>query len=335
MILDEYPQALVLTGPTGSGKSRLALDLAERLDAEIVSMDSMALYRRMDIGTAKPSAEERHRVPHHLLDVLDPWQSSSVAWWLERAAECCGDITQRGKRPLFVGGTPLYLKALTYGLFEGPPADEAIRRRLDDEANTVGAPALHNRLAAVDPVSASRVHPHDVRRVIRALEVWELTGRPISDWQTQWHSSANGRRQPAGRTDLPAGGADLPAGTGQTSRLTLAVRPRCLYLDMPRTDLYARINARVEQMIADGLVEEARQLRLLERPLSREAAQALGYKEMFAYLDGQADLTETIQRIQTRSRNFAKRQMTWFRHLPECLPIRAELTFAAWGLTML
>jgi tRNA dimethylallyltransferase len=305
MILDEHPQALILTGPTGSGKSQLALDLAERLDAEIVSMDSMALYRRMDIGTAKPTAEERRRVPHHLLDVLDPWQSSSVAWWLERAAECCRDIARRGRRPLFVGGTPLYLKVLLYGLFEGPTADEAIRRRLEAEANAAGAAVLHDRLAAVDPISASRLHPNDVRRIVRALEVWELTGRPISAWQTQW-----------------------------SDQLAAPARERCLCLDLPRPELYERIDARVERMIADGLLQEVQALRRLEQPLSREAAQALGYKEMFAYLDGDADWDETIRRIQTRSRQFARRQMSWFRHLPSCLPIRAELTFAAWGLTM-
>jgi tRNA dimethylallyltransferase len=306
MILDEHPQALVLTGPTGSGKSQLALDLATRLDAEIVSMDSMTLYRQMDIGTAKPTAEERRRVPHHLIDVLEPWESASVAWWLERAAECCRTISARGKRPLFVGGTPLYLKALLFGLFKGPPADEAIRRRLSDEAASAGGAALHARLADVDPVSAARLHPNDVRRVIRALEVWELTNRPISDWQTQWN------KETAHDYD-----------------------GRCFLLDLPRSQLYARIDARVERMIADGLVEEVRALRQLERPLSREAAQALGYKEMFAFLDSKADLAETIQHIQRRSRRFAKRQMTWFRQLPACRPIRPELTFAAWGLTML
>jgi tRNA dimethylallyltransferase len=306
MILNEHPQTLILSGPTGSGKSQLALDLAERLDAEIVSMDSMALYCRMDIGTAKPTMEERQRVPHHLIDVLEPWESASVAWWLERAAACCRDISARGKRPLFVGGTPLYLKALLHGLFEGQHADETIRRRLSEEAAAIGEQALHTRLAAVDPVSAARLHSHDVRRVIRALEVWELTGRPISDWQRQW----SGSRRPE-------------------------IEGRCFYLDLPRSQLYARIDGRVERMIAAGLVDEVRALRRLERPLSREAGQALGYKEMFAYLDGKADLTETIRHIQQRSRRFAKRQMTWFRHLPPCRPIRAELTFAAWGLTML
>ncbi len=306
MILEEYPQALVLTGPTGSGKSRLALDLAERLGAEIVSMDSMTLYRRMDIGTAKPTVADRRRVPHHLLDVLEPWESASVAWWLERARDCCRDMIRRGKRPLFVGGTPLYLKALLHGLFEGPPADETIRRRLTEEAAASGAAALHARLAVVDPASAARVHVNDLRRIIRALEVWELTGRPISAWQIQWNQQT-----------------------------TPSIEGRCFYLDLPRPELYARIDARVEQMIVEGWVEEARALSRLERPLSREASKALGYREMFAYLDGQADLAETIQRIQMRSRNYAKRQMTWFRHLPACRPIRAELTFAAWGLTML
>jgi tRNA dimethylallyltransferase len=305
MILDSFPQTLVLTGPTGSGKSHLALDLAERLDAEIVSMDSMALYRRMDIGTAKPTREERRRVPHHLLDVLEPWESASVAWWLERAAECCRDITSRGKRPLFVGGTPLYLKALLHGLFNGPPADETIRRRLSEEAAVIGSAALHGRLAAVDPVSAARLHPNDERRVIRALEVWELTGRPISDWQTEWTTT-----DPAGED------------------------PRCLCLDLPRQELYTRIDARVERMIADGLEEEVRGLRQLERPLSREASQALGYKEMFALLDGRAEREQTIRRIQTRSRNFAKRQMTWFRRLPVHRIDRPELTFRVWASTM-
>ena len=321
MILETFPQSLILTGPTGSGKSRLALDLAERLGAEIVSMDSMALYRRLDIGTAKPTADERRRVPHHLLDVLQPWESASVAWWLERAAACCRDITNRGKRPLFVGGTPLYLKAVLHGLFDGPPADEAIRRRLSEEAVVHGRAALHARLAAVDPVSAARLHPNDVRRVLRALEVHELTGRPISAWQTQWKIVDRGSWI-VNREDK-----------GNDSRSTIH-DPRCLCLDLSRPELYRRIDARVERMIAEGLVEEVRGLRQLERPLSRAAAQALGYKEMFDFLDGGASLDETVRRIQTRSRNFAKRQMTWFRRLPVCRVASTELTFAAWGLTM-
>jgi tRNA dimethylallyltransferase len=305
---DPFDDALVLTGPTGSGKSRMALELAERLGAEIVSMDSMALYRGMDVGTAKPSALDRRRVPHHLLDVLDPWESASVAWWLEQAARVCGEVRARGRQPLVVGGTPLYLKALLYGLFAGPAADEALRRRLTREAEEAGPHALHERLACVDPPSAARLHPNDVRRVVRALEVWELTGRPLSAWQTQWRARRAG-----------------PAGEG---------RPRVLWLDLPRPVLYQRIDARVLRMIEQGLVEEVRALRQLPQPPSRAAAQALGYKEMFDHLDGRAGLDETIRHIQTRSRQFAKRQLTWLRQLREAQPATEELTFRLLGLTM-
>ncbi len=303
MAVAPFENAFILTGPTASGKSQLALTVAERLGAEIVSMDSMALYRGMDVGTAKPGPDDRRRVPHHLLDVLDPWESASVAWWLRRAAECCRDIEERGRRVLFVGGTPLYLKALLYGLFDGPPADEGLRRRLTEEAERLGSPILHARLAAVDAVSAARLHPNDVRRIVRGLEVWQLTGRPLSVWQTQW---------------------SVPPS---------AARP-VLFLNPPRAELYARIDERVRRMIADGLAEEAAALRRLPRPLSREAAQAVGYREMFDHLDGRAGLEETIVRIQTRSRNLAKRQLTWFRGLPQCVPIADHLTFVAWGLTM-
>ncbi len=301
---DPCQNALILTGPTGSGKSRLALELAERLGAEIVAMDSMTLYRRMDVGTAKPEADDRRRVPHHLLDVLEPWESASVAWWLERARICCQEIEGRGKQVLFVGGTPLYLKALLYGLFDGPPANEALRRRLIEEAAERGIQVLHERLARLDPASAARLHINDVRRVVRALEVWELTGRPISSWQSQWKSPPQG----------------------------LSDRPRYLCLDLPRPELYDRINARVRSMIDAGLIDEARALRKLERPLSREASHAVGYQEMFRHLDGELTLEEAVGLIQTRSRNLAKRQLTWFRQLPECRPVREDLTFAQWGL---
>ena len=273
-------------------------------------MDSMALYRGMDIGTAKPGPEERGRVKHHLLDVLEPWESASVAWWLAQAAVCCREIESRGKRVLFVGGTALYLKALLHGLFDAPPADLDLRRRLTEEADHQGPLALHRRLAVVDPAAAQRLHPNDVRRVIRALEVWELTGRPISAWQTQWSVS--------------------PAESSEA----VSSADRCLWLDLPRQELFARIDRRVHHMIASGLVEEVRRLQSLSRPLSREAVQALGYKEMFEHLEGRATLDGTIQRIQTRSRQFAKRQITWFRHLSPCRPVVWELTFPIWGLRM-
>src|SRR5947209_39288 len=172
---EAFDHALILTGPTGSGKSGLALDLAERLGAEVVAMDSMTLYRGMDVGTAKPSSEDRRRVPHHLLDVLDPWESANVAWWLEQAAAAVRDIEARGRVALFVGGTSFYLRALLFGLFDGPPADLSLRARLAEEVEQAGKEALHARLAAVDPAAAARLHPNAVRRVIRALEVFELT----------------------------------------------------------------------------------------------------------------------------------------------------------------
>ena len=305
MLPPPFHNALVLTGPTGSGKTTLGIELAPRLDAEIVSMDSMAPYRGMDIGTAKPTLAERTAVPHHLVDVLQPWESASVAWWLEEAKRCCQDIEARGKQVLFVGGTPLYLKALMCGLFAGPPADEAIRRRLTQEIAALGSLAVHQRLAAIDPVSAARIHPNDVRRMIRALEVHELTGKPISAWQTQW----------------PAAGGQESGVRGQGS---------VLWLDLVREHLYERIERRVEKMFAGGLVDEARRLRALECPLSHEASQALGYTEAFDLLDEKIALQEAIVRVQMRSRNLAKRQITWFRHLPDCRPTTKDLTCELW-----
>ena len=309
MNTDVFHHSLILTGPTGSGKSRLALELAPRLNAEIVCMDSMTLYRGMDVGTAKPTPEERAAVRHHLLDVLQPHESASVAWWLEQAALVVKEIESRGKVALFVGGTPLYLKALLHGLFDGPPADAQLRARLEGEARQQGQQALHDRLAAVDPASAKKLHPNDLRRIVRALEVYELTGRPMSQWQTQWGEEADCKSAPR-------------------------EEDRCLCIDLPRDELYRRIDARVLQMIDDGLVEEVRQLRRLDRPLSREAAQALGYKELFAHLDGAVPLEEAVRQIQTRSRNFAKRQLTWFRHLAGCKMVSAPLTRQLWSHRM-
>ena len=163
---DAFRASIVLTGPTGSGKSALAVEFAERIGAEIIAMDSMTLYRGLDVGTAKPPATERERLRHHLIDVLDPWQSASVAWWLDRAAEAVADIEARGHRALFVGGTPLYLKAMLHGLFEGPASNGQIRERLAIEADRDGPIGLHARLARVDPITAARLHPNDQRRVI-------------------------------------------------------------------------------------------------------------------------------------------------------------------------
>lgn len=289
MLSGPFTHARILTGPTGAGKSALAIELAGAVGGEIISVDSMALYRGMDIGTAKPSLAERVKVPHRLIDVLEPWQSASVAWWLEQATLAAEDIVARGKTPLLVGGTPLYLKALIFGLFDGPAADETLRAALAADAEREGVAALHRRLQTIDPKAAAKIHVNDVRRVIRALEVHALTGRPISDWQTEWAADPQPTPQPTGQM---------------------------ICVDWPREELFRRIDERVDTMFASGLVEEVAGLLKLEKPLSREANQALGYREVIAHLRGGPSLAETIDAVKTHSRQFAKRQMTWFRRLP-------------------
>jgi tRNA dimethylallyltransferase len=305
MLAEPFQNAYVLTGPTGSGKTARSIDLAGELGAEIIAMDSMTLYRGMDIGTAKPRPGEQKKVRHHLLDVLDPWESASVAWWRSHAMAIARDIEARGKRVLFVGGTPLYLKSLIYGLFAGPAADEAIRDRLRQVAAEEGPDALHRQLSRVDAQSAARLHPRDLRRVVRALEVHELTGRPISEWQQEW---------------------SRPPSSGAGNQI--------ICLNPPRALLYDRINQRVDAMITAGFLDEVRRLKQLGRPLSREATQALGYKEVSVHLDGGTSIDEAIERTKTRSRNFAKRQLTWFRHLPGCHFLDPDLTFAGWRMTI-
>lgn len=277
-----------LTGPTASGKTSVGLSLAERIGAEIISLDSMALYRHMDIGTAKPTAAERDRVPHHLLDVIEPSDEFSLAQYLEAADRAIQDIRSRGRQVLFVGGTPLYLKGLLRGIFEGPPADWELRRRLEHEAQTNGPDWLHQRLAEVDPVAAQRLHANDTRRLIRALEVYEKTGKPISHWQQQFEIG-----RPADQCHV-------------------------FVLEWPREELGKRINARVDAMFRDGLVDEARRLVAGSNRLSRTASQALGYREVLDHLSGRQSLADTIELVKLHTRQFAKRQGTWFRSLSEC-----------------
>ena len=283
-----------LAGPTACGKSGVALALAEQLQGEaleIVSLDSMTLYRRMDIGTAKPSADERCRVPHHLFDLLEPSQDFSVAEYVVATESVCRDIVARGGTPLFVGGTGLYLRSLLRGVFAGPPANDEIRQRLEAEAIHDGVESLHRRLQQLDPVTSTRLHPHDLRRVVRALEVIELTGQPMS---------AQHREEPLAPEQRPK---------------------NVIWLAPPRAWLYDRINARVEQMLAAGWLDEVRSLLAEPQPLSQTAGQALGYKELIEHLRGERSLPETIELIQTRTRQFAKRQHTWFRNLEECRPL--------------
>jgi tRNA dimethylallyltransferase len=283
-----------LTGPTASGKTAVGIELAQRLGAEIISLDSMALYRGMDIGTAKPSVAERGGVPHHLLDILDPCEEYSLAQYVEAAERAVSEIRARGRLPLFVGGTPLYLKALLRGIFVGPPADWELRRRWQAVAREQGTERLHAQLAEVDPQSARRLHPHDTRRIVRALEVWEKTGVTMSTQQQQFH------------------------------RARAADDCHVFVLDWPRPQLHQRIDTRVDAMFASGLVEEVRDLVHRAAGLSRTASQAVGYREVLEHLDGTRDLAATTELVQLRTRQFAKRQSTWFRSLSECRLVPAD-----------
>lgn len=284
-------QCWFLAGPTACGKTAAAIRLAQRINAEIVALDSMSLYRGMDIGTAKPTATEQAAVPHHLIDILDPWEDYSVAEYLRAAESACRDIVDRGRTPLFVGGTGLYLRAVLRGVFEGPPADWAFRKQLTADLEQAGLDALHARLRAVDPDSASRLHPHDARRLMRAIEVHHLTGRPASQLQQQ---------------------VPLPP----------ELRPRHVYwLEPPRAWLHDRIDQRVRRMIDEGFVEEVRRLMAGPRPPGRTAGQALGYVQIMDYLADRCSLESAVLKIQTATRQFAKRQHTWFRNLIECRAI--------------
>src|SRR6476620_52045 len=285
MTPDAFQDCWFLTGATAVGKTAVGIALAQQIGAEIISLDSMAIYRGMDIGTAKPSPAERAAVPHHLIDIVDPIDEYSVAQYVEAAAKTLADIRARSRLPLFVGGTPLYLKSLLRGLFEGPPADWQLRREIEAELAHVGQPALYERLVQVDPVAASHIHPHDMRRLIRALEVFRATGEPISHQQLQFEE---------GRP---------------------AEECRVFVLRRRREELHARIEGRVEAMIECGLVEEARKLTSDGRQLGRTARQAVGYREALAYVAGEYDRDEMIARMKARTRRFAKRQGTWFRSL--------------------
>ena len=279
------PRALVLAGPTASGKSAIALRLAEHIDLEIVSVDSAQVYRGMDIGTAKPSAAERARVPHHLIDLLDPAQAYSAARFAADAAAAIAEINRRGRVALLVGGTMLYLKALREGLDTLPSADLALRAEIDAEAAVHGWPALHAQLARVDAATASRLAPHDAQRIQRALEVWRLTGRPLSQVQ--------GQRAQAGLA-LPLIGLE-PDHRGW---------------------LHERIAQRFDQMLRDGLLDEVRALRA-RGDLSPQlpSMRCVGYRQAWAGLDS-GELGNLRERGIAATRQLAKRQLTWLRALP-------------------
>jgi tRNA dimethylallyltransferase len=287
---------VALVGPTGAGKTSVALQLAERWGAEIVNCDSRQVFRGLDIGTAKPTAAERGRVPHHLFDVVDPDQRFDAARYAALARAAIADIRRRGRRVLVVGGTGLYLKALRVGLFAGPAADAALRARLlAEEAAAPGT--LHARLARVDPPTAARLAVRDRVRLVRALEVFERTGRPLS----AWHAAQ-------ARDELPM---------------------RVVGLHVPRAALYARLDARAAAMLAAGLLDEIRALWARGYGPELPALRSIGYREMGAHLRGAMDRAAALAAMQRATRRFAKRQLTWFRADPSVEWLPAEEAAAA------
>lgn len=290
MSADRRPPAIALMGPTASGKSAYAIALARRLDGEIVSVDSALVYRGLDIGAAKPTPEERVRVPHHLVDVCDPWQPFSAAEFAQQARAAIDGILARGRLPVLAGGTGLYFRALLDGLSEMPQADPDLRAALAAEAVERGWAALHAQLARVDPEAAARIHPTDAQRIQRALEVYRLSGRPISDWQRN----------------------------ARTARLPLRVL-KLVLAPSQRTLLHARIEARFDAMLAAGFLDEVRRLRALPalaahpRPLELPALRAVGYRQAWEHLDGACSPAEFRARAIAATRQLAKRQYTWLR----------------------
>ena len=288
-----------IVGPTASGKTALSLQVAQRLHGEIICMDSMQIYRGMDIGTAKPTREERARVPHHMLDILPPEASYSVSQYARDA----GAVIEKTAVPLLVGGTGMYLQSLSLPMEYGAAGgDEAIRRKYHQLADEQGPQKVHDRLRQIDPVSAERLHPNDLRRVIRAIEVFEITGVPLS------------------RQKMPSP-ADAPFDF------------RLFALDLPRDILYRRIDERVDQMMANGLLDEVRRLLEGGLPADAQSMQGLGYKEMVPVLRGDLRLEDAVALLKVRTRHYAKRQLTWFRRDPRIrwLPWQPGQDLSAWA----
>jgi tRNA dimethylallyltransferase len=285
--LSTKPKLVVICGPTGVGKTRFAIELANRFNGEIVGADSMQLYQDLCIGTAKPTAAERALAPHHLVDCIAPSQDFSAAEYGRRAREIVAELIERGKRPFVVGGTGLYIKALLQGLTAAAPSDKALRNKLGREAERIGLAALHRRLEGIDPTSAARIHPNDRFRILRALEVHTLTGRPLSAAHRA-HSFP------------PSPYAALKLG-----------------LRTERKTLYARIDARVEVMLAEGFLDEVQRLRSAGLDPQCKAMQSLGYRHLNAFLDGTLQWEEAVRTLKRDHRRYAKRQLTWFGADPE------------------
>ena len=283
---------VVLTGPTAVGKTELSIQLAQKLDGEIISADSMQIYQKMDIGTAKIRKEEMDGIPHHLIDVLDPSEEFNVARFQEMAKDALAGIYRRGRIPLIVGGTGFYIQGLLYDIdFTKEEQDFRYRENLQKKAKEEGAKAIHKMLQAVDPASAQKIHPNNIKRVIRALEFYHLNGRKISE-----HNE-------------------------QESRKESPYRFAYFVLNQNRTTLYERINHRVDLMLEAGLVEEVRRLKEAGYGKNLVSMQGIGYKEVLDYLDGKMTLEETADQIKKDTRHFAKRQLTWFGREKEVIMI--------------
>lgn len=288
------PRIPVIAGPTAGGKSALALELAKSLgNAEIVTADAYQIYKGMDIGTAKPTIAEREGIQHHLIDLRDPRDPDpfTVHDWLHAANAAITDIQSRGKLPIVVGGTHLYIKSLLDGLFDGPGADPALREQL----RAKGLAALREELERVDPQAAQRIHPNDERRTVRALEVFHLTGKPISAHQTQWDAPQSEIRNPKSEIGFLLIG-----------------------LDWPSEKINPRINARVKHMMESGFLEEVRTLHATGAfgpTANPQAREALGYKQLLAHIEGRMSLDDAVERIKIDTRHFAKTQRTWLKRL--------------------
>ena len=284
----------VLTGPTACDKTEIGFTVAQKIEGEIISADSMLFYRGMDIGTAKPSLEMRELVPHHFIDIIDPWESYSVGRYVDDVESLIGDADSKERMFLIVGGSPLYIKGLVDGIFNGPAADWDIRRELEDLADEKGNQHVHDILQKIDPVKAVELHPNNLRRIIRAIEVYRITGKPVSVLQEEY----------------------------KLARKSFQFKIICIARE--REDIYRRINERVETMFDKGLVDEVRSLLDNPRGLSKQAKQALGYKEVIQYLDGGLALDDAKEMVKQSTRRFAKRQMTWFRSFPDIQWLEAD-----------
>ena len=279
----EKPKVIVICGPTGIGKTTTAIRIAAEIEGQIVSADSMQVYRYMDIGTAKPTPIEQQQVKHHMIDILNPDIPFDAAQYADMARKVIVELNSRGVVPYVVGGTGLYIKALLHGLYKSEPVDETLRTRLKDEAATIGSEALHRRLFEVDSQTANKIHPNDTYRIIRALETFESTGEPISGIQHK-HSFC----------DTPFEFIEIG-------------------LSLPRETLYERIDRRVDAMIDAGFVDEVRNLLAMGYGVDLKSMQAIGYRHMAAFVQGRQSWKETVRTLKRDTRRYAKRQITWFR----------------------